>query len=111
MREAIEVSIEYYYDDMGRSLFEEWYNTLDRSPKEVVLDAVDKRRKGNTGNSRPVGGGVHELRARGFRIYYATQGAKLIILLGGGTKRRQQSDIDAAKSSWWNYKQRKRGQP
>ncbi len=44
----------------------------------------------------------------GYRIYFAKDGATLIILLGGGTKRRQQTDIEAAQKLWHEYKQRKR---
>ena len=111
MREAIEVRVEYYCDDTGKSPFEEWLNSLDPSAKETVLNAIDKRRNSNTGNSRPVGGGVQGLRPGRFRIYYGAYGVKLIILLGGGTKQRQQSDIDAAKSNWRDCKQQKRGRP
>ncbi len=41
-------------------------------------------------------------------MYLGKDGDTLIILLGGGTKKRQQKDIEAAKSLWKQYKQRKR---
>ena len=105
MRESVEVTVGYYIDEKGRRPYIDWVKSLDRAAAEIVAFAVRKRRNGNTGNSSPVGGGVHELKARGFRIYYGVHGDRLIILLAGGTKRRQQADIDVAKSRWRNVKQ------
>ena len=45
----------------------------------------------------------------GYRVYFGRDGDALVILLTGGTKKRQQRDIDAARVSWQDYKQRKRG--
>ena len=61
---------------------------------------------GNTGNSKPVGGGVQELKATGSRIYYGIHGDNLFILLAGGTKRRQQADINVAKFRWLDFKRK-----
>jgi len=50
-----------------------------------------------------VGEGVRELRipeGKGYRIYYAWEGQKLIILLCGGNKTTQGEDIKKAKSYW-----------
>jgi putative addiction module killer protein len=61
--------------------------------------------------AKGVGLGVMELPldfGPGYRIYFAKDGATLVILLGGGTKRRQQVDIEAAQKLWHEYKQRKR---
>ncbi|MEI6068880.1 MAG: hypothetical protein WCP96_16185 [Methylococcaceae bacterium] len=44
----------------------------------------------------------------GYRIYFGKDGERLVILLVGGTKKGQQRDIDAAKSRWEDYKQRKK---
>ena len=60
--------------------------------------------------AKGVGLGVMELRidfGPGYRIYFAKDGATLVILLGGGTKRRQQVDIEAAQHLSREYKQRK----
>ena len=107
MREAVEVRAEYYIDDTGNSPFVNWVERLDRNAAKTVERAITKRERGITGVSESVGGGVHELKADGFRIYYGLDGPKLIILLGGGTKKRQQADIDAAMDRWRNYKARK----
>ena len=108
MRESFEVCVEYYVDEKGRWPFIDWVESLDPTEAEVIAFAVRKRRDGNTGNFKPVGNGVHELRAKAFRIYYGVRGDTLIILLGGGTKRRQQADIDVAKTRWLNVKQEPR---
>ena len=55
---------------------------------------------GNTGDARPVGGGVSELRidyGPGYRVYFKQQGEMLVVLLGGGTKRRRDRDIERAR--------------
>lgn len=107
MREAVQVEVEEYTDPDGNNPFREWYGTLNLVAADRVDDAIDKRKAGNTGNSKSVGGGVHELKTRDLRIYYGIDGGKLIILLGGGTKRHQQADINAAKDRWDDYKHRK----
>jgi len=40
-------------------------------------------------------------------VYFGRDGDALVILLAGGTKHRQQNDIDAAKTSWKDYKYRR----
>ena len=62
---------------------------------------------GNFGDSKPVGGGVLELRMRfgaGYRVYYSRDGDTIIILLGGGSKRKQSADIEEAKARWAKYR-------
>ena len=73
--------------------------------------ALVRMEQGNFSNVVGVGAGVFEYRldfGPGYRIYLGKDGETLIILLGGGTKKRQQKDIEAAKSLWKQYKQRKR---
>ena len=63
--------------------------------------------QGNFGDSKPVGGGVQELRidyGPGYRVYYGRDGGRLVILLAGGSKRSQEKDITEAKSRWSKYK-------
>jgi putative addiction module killer protein len=55
---------------------------------------------GNTGDVKPVGEGVSELRidyGPGYRVYLMRQGKALVILLCGGDKGSQTRDIATAK--------------
>ena len=55
---------------------------------------------GNSGDIRPVGDGVSELRIHyspGYRIYLTKQGDAVVILLVGGDKSSQDKDIRFAK--------------
>jgi len=66
---------------------------------------------GNFSSTKGVGEGVFELRldfGPGYRVYFGKDGETIVILLGGGTKKRQQADIQAARTLWHEYKQRKR---
>jgi len=52
-----------------------------------------------SGDAKPVGEGVSELRINygpGYRVYFTMRGRVVIILLAGGEKRTQASDIKTA---------------
>lgn len=60
---------------------------------------LEKARRGNLGDVKPVGEGVWEMReffGPGWRMYYAQRGAVLIVMLGGGDKSTQAADIAKA---------------
>lgn len=104
------IELEQYIDRSGRNPFERWYESLEASTRARVVAALDRLSQGSLA-AKGVGLGVMELRldfGPGYRIYFAKDGATLIILLGGGTKRRQRVDIEAAQQLWREYKQRKR---
>lgn len=64
-----------------------------------MLVRVERLAAGNTGDVRPVGEGVSEMRidyGPGYRVYFKRQGLTVVVLLAGGDKRTQNDDIDTA---------------
>jgi probable addiction module antidote protein/putative addiction module killer protein len=56
---------------------------------------------GNTGDVKPVGEGVSEMRidyGPGYRVYFVQRGAAVVVLLAGGDKRTQDRDITTARA-------------
>jgi putative addiction module killer protein len=95
----------------GGNPFEGWFDELDPQAAAKVTAALDRMARGNSSNTKGVGGGVSEYRidyGPGYRIYFGRDGEQIVILLGGGTKRRQQEDIEAAQARWTDYKRRKK---
>lgn len=80
--------------------FERWFARLhDQDARARILARIRRLSLGNTGDVRPVGHGVSELRiayGAGYRVYFVTRGSDLVILLAGGDKRTQDSDIKRA---------------
>jgi putative addiction module killer protein len=66
---------------------------------------------GNLGDHKSVGGGVWEARVMfgpGYRIYFAKDGAQLVLLLLGGDTSTQVTDVALAQESWKAYQEDKR---
>ncbi len=81
-------------------VFATWANGLrdDRAHARIVA-RIQRLAKGNSGDVRPVGGGVSEMRidyGPGYRLYYCRRGRELVILLCGGDKSTQARDIATA---------------
>ncbi len=80
--------------------FDAWLNKIkDRITVMRLKTRLRKAALGNLGDSKPVGGGVFEMREHfgpGWRMYYIKHGAIVIIMLGGGDKSTQSTDIAAA---------------
>ncbi|HZY62089.1 MAG TPA: type II toxin-antitoxin system RelE/ParE family toxin [Edaphobacter sp.] len=105
------IVIREYVDDVGRSPFGAWFDSLEARAASKVAVALERITQGHTSAIKPVGEGVSEYKidfGPGHRIYFGKDGEHLVILVGGGTKKRQQHDIANAKSIWKAYKQRKR---
>ncbi len=80
----------------------EWLAGLrDRQARARILVRIRRLAEGNPGDVRPVGGGVSEMRLSydpGYRIYYVSRGAQVVLLLRGGDKSTQDADIRAARA-------------
>ena len=80
--------------------FSKWLRGLrDRQARARIQTRIDRLGLGLTGDVKPVGEGVSELRidyGPGYRLYFVKRGQMLIILLAGGDKRTQVIDIKTA---------------
>jgi len=107
----IDVKIEMFLSRDGQSPFEDWFEGLDTQAAAKVATAVTRMGQENMSEAKGVGGGLLEYRIHygpGYRVYFGKDGNKIIILVGGGTKRHQSKDIEAVKTRWREYKQRKK---
>jgi putative addiction module killer protein len=71
----------------------------DTKAKARITARIERAANGNLGDSKPIDGGVSEMRidyGPGYRVYYRQKGNVLIILLSGGDKSTQRSDIRRA---------------
>ena len=81
-----------------------WFGKLrDRQARARINARISARIRrlslGNTGDVRPVGKGVSELRidyGPGYRVYFVQQDQSLVLLLIGGDKSTQNRDIARA---------------
>jgi putative addiction module killer protein len=105
------VDVREYLDRSGRSLYGEWFDSLNAQAAAKFAIAITRMGQGNFSNAKSVGSGVHEYRidfGPGYRVYFGQDGERLVILLGGGTKKRQRRDISDAIARWQDYKSRKK---
>ena len=83
-------------------VFRQWLDDLaDQRAASRIAQRIVRLQAGLFGDSKPVGGGVSELRVDygpGYRVYFVQRGQVLIILLCGGDKRSQRRDIVRAKT-------------
>lgn len=81
--------------------FRKWRMRLrDRRAKALIASRLDRLAFGHTGDVKPIGQGISELRIHygsGYRIYFQRRGNAIIVLLCGGNKSTQAKDIKAAK--------------
>ena len=71
----------------------------DRQARARILARVRRLSAGNSGDVKPVGSGVSEMRidyGPGYRVYFVNHGKTVVILLCGGDKRTQARDIARA---------------
>ena len=89
------------YQVQQTDIFARWLSKLkDRSAIAKILVRIESLRQGNTGDSKSLGSGLHELRMHsgpGYRIYYTRKSGLVILLLCGGDKSSQSKDIAHAR--------------
>ena len=82
--------------------FDRWLVTLkDRHAKARIEARIRRMSLGNTGDAKPVGEGISEMRidhGPGYRVYFMRRGPLLIVLVCGGDKSTQEQDIVQAKT-------------
>ncbi|HEX9965651.1 MAG TPA: type II toxin-antitoxin system RelE/ParE family toxin [Allosphingosinicella sp.] len=81
--------------------FRRWFADLrDGRARGRILLRIRRLSLGNFGDTRSLGGGLHELRVDygpGYRIYFVLRGDDLVLLVSGGDKSRQRNDIERAR--------------
>ena len=81
--------------------FDRWLRRLrDRQAVDRIVARLLAAEGGHLGDVRSVDDGVSEMRIHhgpGYRVYFITRGAEVIVLLCGGDKDSQQRDIERAK--------------
>ena len=89
------------YQVQQTDVFSKWLSRLkDRRGIAKILAKVESLRQGNTGDSKSLGSGLHELRIHfgpGYRIYYTRKSGVVVLLICGGSKSSQGKDIAHAR--------------
>ena len=105
------MEIRHYLTASGRDPYQEWLDKLkDLTGRIAIQRRVDRVAEGNFGDHKPLQEGVYELRidmGPGYRVYYALEGATIVLLLCGGIKRTQAADIKRVSRYWHDYQRRK----
>ena len=77
--------------------FDTWFESLrDRIARKRIVARLARLANGNAGDVRAIGEGVSEMRidhGPGYRVYFVSRGAALVVVLGGGDKSSQRADI------------------
>ena len=104
------MEVTHYLTANGIDLVQDWLDALeDLKARAIILRRIDRLRCGAFGDCKFCGEGVWELRidsGPGYRIYYARQGATVILLLQGGSKATQDRDIPKAIACWKEARRR-----
>ena len=81
-------------------IYSKWFKSLRNTQAQARINIRIRRLlMGNSGDVKPVGQGVSELRidyGAGYRVYFIQRGEQLMILLADGDKRTQDRDIKTA---------------
>lgn len=89
------------YQVQQTDVFSKWLSKLrDRKAIARILVRIESLRQGNTGDSKSLGSGLHELRIHfgpGYRVYFTRKAGLVVLLLCGGDKSSQSKDIARAR--------------
>lgn len=89
------------YQIQQTDIFSKWLSRLkDRKATARILARIESVRQGNSGDSKSLGSGLHELRVHfgpGYRIYFTRKSGLVVLLLCGGNKSSQSKDIARAR--------------
>jgi putative addiction module killer protein len=81
--------------------FGRWLKGLrDANAYARIVQRIRRLERGNPGDVKSIGGGLHELRidyGPGYRVYFIYEGSAVVILLCGGDKGTQGRDIKRAR--------------
>jgi putative addiction module killer protein len=106
------IELKAYVSPTGKAHFTEWLNKLRDMQARVRIDVrLNRLANGLMGDAKVLGEGISELRidwGSGYRVYFARDGATVVLLLCGGDKRTQQKDIDHAIEYWKDYQSRRK---
>lgn len=104
------MDVRQYQTVDGRTPIAEWLRRIgDVSTRSRIVARLDRLCVGLLGDWKSIGGGIYELRidaGPGYRVYYARDGAAIILLLCGGDKSSQLRDIGRAHDYWKDYQAR-----
>jgi putative addiction module killer protein len=110
--QATEKKVLTYVTQSGFCPFDEWLGDLrDNRAVAQIQRRLSRVQLGNFGDAKSVGSGVLELRidvGPGYRVYFAQEGAEIVILLCGGDKSSQSKDIQLAHEYWADCKKRRK---
>jgi putative addiction module killer protein len=104
------IEIRRYLTAEGKDVFGAWLSELnDLKARARIVVRIDRLASGNFGDTKSLGGGLHELRidwGAGYRVYYGMTGTACVLLLCGGDKRKQPADIKRARVYCKDYEER-----
>ena len=106
------IEVREYLTRDGKSPYRQWLGGLEVQTRARVQARILRFELGNFGDVKPVGDGIYEARfmfGAGYRLYFARDGAALVLLFCGGDKQTQRSDINKAKKYLRDYRERADG--
>ena len=110
MSESICHTLIHYTDEAGCNLFGRWLESLaDLGTRATIAARLVRLELGLFGDSKALGGGLHELRidhGPGWRVYYGKQAGRVILLVAGSDKAAQKATIKTAHQRLENWSQR-----